>query len=119
MQFNSMNCWQSSCCDKKEREFEFFSTFRATFHCKDVVNFHCGLHSACSRDTGFFQYFDEVNYLHFSSDLRCKRHHFQISCNRLERPKQRKKQWLRIQILNGEETGLNTSVRKGANEEGK
>ena len=33
-------------------------------------------------------------------------HRFQISCNRFERPKQ----WLRIQILNGEESGLNTVV---------
>ena len=33
-------------------------------------------------------------------------HRFQISCNSFERPKQ----WLRIQILNEEETGLNTVV---------
>ena len=44
-QINSRNFWQFSCCDKKGEKVEFFSTFRARFHCKDIVNFRCGLHS--------------------------------------------------------------------------
>ena len=71
---------------------------------------------AHSRDTGFIQYFDEYNYLHF-----VRISHAEVTASRFpatvfERPKR----WLSIQTSERRGAGpKHGSVRKRASEEGK